>query len=581
MVYQVLARKWRPCDFSEVVGQSATVTILQNSLDSQKLHHAYLFTGTRGVGKTTIARILAKSLICERGISSKPCNVCDLCCAVAEGSCLDVIEIDAASRTKVEDTRAILDNLAYAPNNARFKVYIIDEVHMLSNHSFNALLKSLEEPPPHVKFLLATTDPQKLPITVLSRCLQFKLKIFTVEAIAAQLDKILSVEDKSFEYDAILQIASAANGSMRDSLSLLEQVLAFAENKDKITLADVCKVLGMPDANKIIDLIKSIILTDLETTMRIVNSFFEDHIDFSIILQEIQRVLKNIAILQLSPKSLSQDLIFNKNLLLELANLTSKEEIQLYYEIAVIGFKNLAFMPDPKVGFEMIMLRMIAFKPMSLSASGQIMPSLLYVKNNADINVNINVDNAIYKSKIKNNENKILLNNLNMGQTKSHEFSMLGDNQSPSNSLTDLNKNNENNQNNDLINCKDSNTNNLDFINIMPKLNISGLTKQLSEVSVFQFFDDYIKLIVDQNNKILITKNNIENLQTAFSKYFSKKIKIKVEIIDFYNHSDLNQQTIKWQVQQKKQNLINQDNNLQQFIASFDAQIEEISEECE
>jgi DNA polymerase-3 subunit gamma/tau len=579
MVYQVLARKWRPCDFSEVVGQSATVTILQNSLDSQKLHHAYLFTGTRGVGKTTIARILAKSLICERGISSKPCNVCDLCCAVTEGSCLDVIEIDAASRTKVEDTRAILDNLAYAPNNARFKVYIIDEVHMLSNHSFNALLKSLEEPPPHVKFLLATTDPQKLPITVLSRCLQFKLKIFTIEAIAAQLDKILSVEDKLFEYDAILQIASAANGSMRDSLSLLEQVLAFAENNDQITLADVCKVLGMPDANKIIDLIKSIILTDLETTMRIVNSFFEDHIDFSIILQEIQRVLKNIAILQFSPKSLAQDLIFNKNLLLELANLTSKEEIQLYYEIAVIGFKNLAFMPDPKVGFEMIMLRMIAFKPMSLSASGQIMPSLLYVKNNSDINLNINVDNAVYKSNIKNNENKILLNNnLNMEQTKSHEFSMLADNQPPSNSLIDLNKNNKNN---DLINCKDSNTNNLDFINIMPKLNISGLTKQLSEVSVFQFFDDYIKLIVDQNNKILITKNNIENLQTAFSKYFSKEIKIKVEIIDFYNHPDLNQQTIKWQVQQKKQNLINQDNNLQQFIASFDAQIEEISEECE
>ena len=575
MVYQVLARKWRPCDFSEVVGQSATVTILQNSLDSQKLHHAYLFTGTRGVGKTTIARILAKSLVCERGISSKPCNVCYLCSAVTEGSCLDVIEIDAASRTKVEDTRAILDNLAYAPNNARFKVYIIDEVHMLSNHSFNALLKSLEEPPPHVKFLLATTDPQKLPITVLSRCLQFKLKIFTIETIASQLQKILSVESKAFEYDAILQISSAANGSMRDSLSLLEQVLAFAENKNKIILADVCKVLGMPDANKIIDLIKSIILTDLETTMLIVNSFFEDHIDFSIILQEIQRVLKNIAILQLSPNSLAQHLIFNKNLLLELANLTSKEEIQLYYEIAVIGFKNLAFMPDPKVGFEMIILRMVAFKPMSLPASGQIMPSLLYVKNHADISLNTNVDNLIYKSDIK---NKQINNNLNMEQKKLQEFSMLSDNQSHSDSVTELHKGNDNS---DLINCKDSNTTSLDFINIMPKLNISGLTKQLSEVSVFQFFEDYIKLIVDQNNKILITKNNIENLQTAFSKYFSKKIKIKVEILDFYSHPDLNKQTIKWQVQQKKQNFIAQDNNLQQFIASFDAQIEEINEECE
>jgi len=541
MVYQVLARKFRPCDFTQVASQAATITVLQNSLDSKKLHHAYLFTGTRGVGKTTIARILAKSLVCEQGISSRPCNVCELCQSVTNGNCIDVIEIDAASRTKVEDTRALLDNLAYAPNIARFKIYIIDEVHMLSTHSFNALLKSLEEPPAHVKFLLATTDPQKLPITILSRCLQFKLKMFTTSDITEQLEKILSIENKLFEKSALLQLAIAARGSMRDALSLLEQVLAFGEQSDQITQIDVCKVLGIPDSIRLINLLMAVIQSNLDGVISIINNFFEDNYDLSIILQEIQVMLKNITILQLAPNALPNDIIINKELLLKLANIASLEEIQLYYDIAVNGFKNLAFTPDPKVGFEMILLRMVAFRPVKIAENQCVTPSLLYVEEQSSKNETIkkeNITNVI------------------------------------SNNVSNINKNNIT----EKINPE--NHNNLDRSNvcdIVSKLNISGLTKELAENSVFEEIgDNKIKLIIDENQKILVTKRNIENLQEAFSKYFVKEMKIKVELENFQKNSNLIQHTIKWQQQQKLQNFVDNDQGLQQLIANFDGKIEEI-----
>ncbi len=521
MVYQVLARKWRPRDFTEVASQPETVTVLQNSLDSQKLHHAYLFTGTRGVGKTTIARILAKSLICEYGISSKPCNTCQLCQAVTAGNCIDVIEIDAASRTKVEDTRVVLDNLAYAPSIARFKIYIIDEVHMLSHHSFNALLKSLEEPPSHVKFLLATTDPQKLPITVLSRCLQFKLKMFAIKDIIKQLEKIVLIENKLFEEHALLQLAIAARGSMRDALSLLEQVLAFGQNIDKITQLDVSKVLGIPDSIRLINLLTAVIKLDVDQIMTIIHDFCHNNFDVAIILQEIQCLLKNIAILQLAPNVAMLDTMINKNLLLELANMASKEDIQLYYEIAVNGFKNLAFVPDPKVGFEMIMLRMAAFKPVKIGTNQHIVPSVLYVTDPPVIHE---------PSQIKKNQPRLLEKTID------------------------------------------------NHININ-KLNISGLTKELAESAIFEFITDTkIKLIIDENKKIFITKNNVENLQTEFSKYFDKSIKIKVELQDFIKHPHLIEKTIKWQSQQQKQKFIDGDHNLQQLLVNFDAKVEDIND---
>ncbi len=511
MVYQVLARKWRPKDFSEVAVQIPTIKVLQHSLDSQKLHHAYLFTGTRGVGKTTIARILAKSLVCEQGISSQPCNTCTLCQAVTNGNCVDVIEIDAASRTKVEDTRVVLDNLTYAPSMARFKIYIIDEVHMLSMHSFNALLKSLEEPPTHVKFLLATTDPQKLPITVLSRCLQFKLKMFPSAALVEQLEKILFAENKLFEQSAILQIAIAANGSMRDALSLLEQVLAFSEHAEKITKLGVCSVLGVPDPLQIINLLTAVFKGELEEILAIVNSLVEANFDLSIILQEIQVMLKNVAILQILPQALSDPIILHKNLLLNLANMATKEEVQLYYEIAVNGFKNLAFTPDCKVSFEMTMLRMVAFVPVKVNeiAAKDVMVNVS--------DVNVTKDKELVKNTV------------------------------------------------------------VDFSEIISQLNFSGLTKELAENSVFELINDNnIRLIMDENKKMLITKNNIENLQIAFSKYFAREISLKVELQNFQKNQDLLSSTVRAKKQFELRNFVNNDQDLQQLISNFDGKIEQL-----
>lgn len=521
MVYQVLARKWRPRDFTEVASQPATVTVLQNSLDSQKLHHAYLFTGTRGVGKTTLARIFAKSLICEQGISSKPCNTCDLCQMVTAGNCIDVIEIDAASRTKVEDTKAVLDNLAYAPNIARFKIYIIDEVHMLSNHSFNALLKSLEEPPSHVKFLLATTDPQKLPITVLSRCLQFKLKMFTPQAIAAQLEKILLIEHKTFEQSALLQLAIAARGSMRDALSLLEQVLAYSEHVEKITQSNVCNVLGIPDSIRLINLLTAIIKSDVDNTIKIVNNFFENNFEIATVLQEIQLMLKNIAILQLLPNNNLLDEMFNRELLLELANMASIEEIQLYYDIAVNGFKDLAFLPDLKIGFEMIILRMVGFKATKVSVEDQIMP----------------IDKVDIVDKIE----KIEIEK-NPAETTSEPISE-----------------------------------NLDFIQIINKLEISAMAKELAEESVFEYMDaNKIKLIIDKSKKLLNTPRGKKNLQIALNKYFNRNMQIKEEFQDFEKNPALIQKTVKWHNNNIKQEFINNDNTLQQLIKNVNGELTEI-----
>ena len=515
MSYQVLARKWRPQDFTEVAVQIPTIQVLQNSLDSQKLHHAYLFTGTRGVGKTTIARILAKALICEQGISSQPCNNCFFCKAVTDGNCVDVIEIDAASKTKVEDTRLILDNLAYAPSAARFKIYIIDEVHMLSTHSFNALLKSLEEPPTHVKFLLATTDPQKLPITVLSRCLQFKLKMFSSAAITKQLEHILTMENKLFEQDAILQIALAANGSMRDALSLLEQVLAFSEHTEKITKLEVCSTLGIPDSLQLINLLTAVLKSDLALILVIINNFAEANLDLTIILQEILVMLKNVTILQIAPNALLQEeTILHKDLLLNLANITTKEEIQLYYDIAINGFKNLAFTPDPKVWFEMIMLRMAAFVPVTTKP---------IEAKDLTVPVTITKDQNLVIKDPKTTENKSQLN----------------------------------------------------FYEIINQLNISGLTKELAENAVFESMtDNKIKLIIDENKKLLITKYNIENLQSAFNKHFAKDISLKVELQNFRENQALTKATVRFQKQLELQNFINNDQDLQQLITSFDGQIE-------
>jgi DNA polymerase-3 subunit gamma/tau len=361
MAYQVLARKWRPSNFTEIVGQAHVVQSLTHALQHERLHHAYLFTGTRGVGKTTIARILAKAINCENLQDFNPCGQCDICVAVDNGCFLDLIEVDAASRTKVEDTRDLLDNAQYAPNRGRYKVYLIDEVHMLSGHSFNALLKTLEEPPAHVKFLLATTDPHKIPVTVLSRCLQFNLKRLLPAQISAQMEFILQQEQIAYELPALTLLARAADGSLRDGLSLLDQAIAFGGGR--VNHADVLAMLGTVAQQPVADLLRALAANDANALLTIVAELANLTPDFARIVQEILHILHRVALYQVTPTIFDQEL--DGAMIAELAGLLLPEDVQLYYQIALIGQRDLDLAPDPRSGFEMILLRMLTFRPIA------------------------------------------------------------------------------------------------------------------------------------------------------------------------------------------------------------------------
>ncbi|MGL5700841.1 MAG: DNA polymerase III subunit gamma/tau [Kluyvera sp.] len=361
MSYQVLARKWRPQTFADVVGQEHVLTALANGLSLGRIHHAYLFSGTRGVGKTSIARLLAKGLNCETGIIATPCGVCDNCREIEQGRFVDLIEIDAASRTKVEDTRDLLDNVQYAPARGRFKVYLIDEVHMLSRHSFNALLKTLEEPPAHVKFLLATTDPQKLPVTILSRCLQFHLKALDVEQIRHQLEHILDEEHISHEPRALQLLARAADGSLRDALSLTDQAIASGDGQ--LTTASVSEMLGTLDDDQALSLIEALVAANGERVMELVNDAALRGVDWEALLIEMQSLLHRIAMVQLSPAALGSDMAMIEQRMRNLARTVPPTDVQLYYQTLLIGRKELPYAPDRRMGIEMTLLRALAFHP--------------------------------------------------------------------------------------------------------------------------------------------------------------------------------------------------------------------------
>ena len=358
MSYQVLARKWRPRNFKEMVGQEHVLRALINALDSDRLHHAYLFTGTRGVGKTTIARILAKCLNCETGVTSEPCGECSSCVEIAEGNFVDLIEVDAASRTKVEDTRELLDNVQYAPTRGRFKVYLIDEVHMLTGHSFNALLKTLEEPPPHVKFLFATTDPQKLPVTILSRCLQFNLKRMPVDMISGHLAFLLGKEKIPFEEPSLRLIARAADGSMRDALSLLDQSIAFSGANLKE--ADVRDMLGTISHEPLLSLLQAVKDEDGAAILQQVEDLASITPDFEAATDALIALLHQLAVQQVVPDAQQDD-----DNITAFAKTINKEEVQLFYQIALHGRRDLPLSPDPRSGFEMLLLRMMSFAPLS------------------------------------------------------------------------------------------------------------------------------------------------------------------------------------------------------------------------
>ncbi|HEY3588510.1 MAG TPA: DNA polymerase III subunit gamma/tau [Buttiauxella sp.] len=361
MSYQVLARKWRPQTFADVVGQQHVLTALANGLSMGRIHHAYLFSGTRGVGKTSIARLLAKGLNCETGITATPCGVCDNCREIEQGRFVDLIEIDAASRTKVEDTRDLLDNVQYAPARGRFKVYLIDEVHMLSRHSFNALLKTLEEPPSHVKFLLATTDPQKLPVTILSRCLQFHLKALDVEQIRHQLEHILGEEKIPSETRALQLLARAADGSLRDALSLTDQAIASGDGQ--VTTAAVSTMLGTLDDDQALSLIEAMVKADGEKVMSLLNEAAGRGVEWEALLVEMLSLLHRVAMVQLSPAALGSDMAAIEQRMRELARVVPPAEVQLYYQTLLIGRKELSWAPDRRMGIEMTLLRALAFHP--------------------------------------------------------------------------------------------------------------------------------------------------------------------------------------------------------------------------
>jgi DNA polymerase-3 subunit gamma/tau len=361
-MYQVLARKYRPRNFNELVGQNHVSRALSSALERGRLHHAYLFTGTRGVGKTTIARILAKCLNCETGVTATPCEVCATCKAVNEGRFIDLIEIDAASRTKVEDTRELLDNVPYAPTQGRYKVYLIDEVHMLSTHSFNALLKTLEEPPEHVKFLFATTDPQKLPITVISRCLQFTLRPLAVDEITEHLTKILEKEQIPAQQDAIWQIAESAQGSLRDALSLTDQAIAYGQGA--IQHQDVKEMLGLIDRTIIYDLLMAIHQNQKARVSQLLLQFRQQALDVSLVLDQLISTLHELALLQYLPDlSLKYSAEINQKIS-HLSKLIADQDLQLYYQIACKGRADLQLAVTQEQGFEMCVLRLLAFRPL-------------------------------------------------------------------------------------------------------------------------------------------------------------------------------------------------------------------------
>ncbi|OPX55936.1 DNA polymerase-3 subunit gamma/tau [Oceanospirillum multiglobuliferum] len=366
MSYQVLARKWRPKNFHELVGQDHVQRALVSALDNNRLHHAYLFTGTRGVGKTTIARIIAKCLNCETGITSRPCGECSSCREIDEGRFVDLIEVDAASRTKVEDTRELLDNVQYAPSRGRFKVYLIDEVHMLSTHSFNALLKTLEEPPPHVKFLLATTDPQKLPVTVLSRCLQFNLKNMPPERVVEHLTHVLGAEQIPFDEASLWLLGRAADGSMRDALSLTDQAIAFGQGQ--INASQVSEMLGLVDQRHVTALIEHLINRDTQALLQGAARLSEQAADFETTLADMALYLHRMAIAQLLPDAVDNGLGDKAQVLAHAAQMTA-EDVQLYYQIAIKSQEDLRLAPDPRTGFEMALIRMLAFAPQGVPVS--------------------------------------------------------------------------------------------------------------------------------------------------------------------------------------------------------------------
>ncbi len=534
MNYQVLARKWRPHRFEDLIGQGHVLRALTNALDTDRLHHAYLFTGTRGVGKTTIARILAKSLNCERGVSSKPCGECSTCLNIDEGRFFDLIEVDAASRTKVEQTRELLENVPYAPASGRYKVYLIDEVHMFSDHSFNALLKTLEEPPEHVKFLLATTDPQKVPVTVLSRCLQFSLKRIPEPEISKYLAELMRAEVLEVEYSALSHIARAADGSMRDALSLLDQAIAYGEGE--VLAKDVESMLGRPSPDKVLELVEVLGQHDANRLMKLVSVFAEYSPDFCSLLADILSVLHQIALIQSVP-AVAPSHSFDPKKIRELAEIIPTENVHLFYQIALIGRKDIALTPDQREGFEMTLLRMLAFRPnhpQSRVEAGQKLTDSDTVKTVSVPTEPVretNQEQPQSHSPVESNSKQsrsVQMAALKASLTenrpkKKAEISRLV--KSASMATPVVNTKNQKANSDDLIDGE--------WTGFIQRLAIRGMAGQLlSQCVVQKSQSSALYLQLEKQHGGLLQAGAIRKIEQALNKYFNKAIKLEIALID-------------------------------------------------
>ncbi len=577
MSYQVLARKWRPQNFQELVGQEHVQRALVNALNDDRLHHAYLFTGTRGVGKTTIARIFSKSLNCESGITATPCGQCSTCMEIAEGRYVDLIEVDAASRTGVDDTRELLENVQYAPTRGRYKVYLIDEVHMFSKSSFNALLKTLEEPPPHVKFLLATTDPQKLPATILSRCLQFNLKRLPVSLIISHLQHILNAEKVEFNVTALQLIAEAADGSMRDALSLLDQALAFGGGV--IKEQEVRDMLGSVSRDKVIRLLSAVLQRDATVTMSVVAELAEFSPDFETVLAELLSLLHHMSLAKTVPEALDE-FVSAREALLKLCEQVSAEDLHLFYQIALIGRRDLPLSPDVRNGFEMIMLRMLAFRPAKVDSSGmpqaptlapqaqnhavtQQRPPMAVAETAAPILKQSMKKQSITKQGVAsaNNHNKVAEENVALETSPSVAEKTAGV---------------ESNYAVADVVAEDADNSMGDWRAVVNSLGLGGLVKQLAiNCTMQQRNGCNIILHITSGHRNLINAKAKQRLQQALGEYFNIDAHLEIKLVD-KNNSESPAQTNQRETVQRQQQAevsINEDGFTQALKENFNAEI--------
>lgn len=570
MTYLALARKWRPRTFSTLIGQEHISKPLINALNLQRLHHAYLFTGTRGVGKTSVARILAKALNCETGISAYPCLACDACLSIEQGRFVDLIEIDGASKTKVEDTRDLLDNVQYAPSSGRFKIYLIDEVHMLSQHSFNALLKTLEEPPSHVKFILATTDPQKLPVTVLSRCLQFNLNHLPAELIQEHLQSILKEEQLDYEVEAVSILATAAQGSMRDALSLLDQAITGC---NEILLASELKtILGYTQQDYALQILTALAAQNASLFLSISQQVAKEGGHFHYVLDEIINYLHQICIFQ--SVGSSNPLIKPTNEIMHLASQFSEEDIQLFYQIGIKGRAEISLAPTVTIGFNMTLLRMLTFRPAPQAS----LPDLAFqLSNSARIPT---------ESKPIENEEQIVTHKLEhqvsaANSAKNSTYSATGHalhEQEPQKETRPVAKLEPK-----LASASDSVTKSgsaiqLDhttWAQLIPQLKLTGIALTAVENAEFiSKIDRIVTLKVAKGHQSLFTPTILNRLEATMSQYFNSTIKIQLNTGESIQTSPAQQkEKVAQEKQQKATTALHNDDVFQQLQKDFSAEL--------